>query len=96
MAVRGNDPRVAVAGLGIRLGETRVLDGVDLGVSRGELLAVVGPNGAGKSTLLRCIDGLIKPDRGEIRIDGRPLGDYPRRELARAVSFVPPDRGARH
>jgi iron complex transport system ATP-binding protein len=66
-----------------------VLKGIRLEVGRGELLAVVGPNGAGKSTLLRIIDGLLKPERGVVSVDGRPVGDYSRRELARVVSFVP-------
>jgi ABC-type nitrate/sulfonate/bicarbonate transport system ATPase subunit len=50
-----------------------VLAGVSLAVHRGEFVAVVGPSGSGKSTLLDIIAGLVTPDRGEIRIDGRPV-----------------------
>jgi iron complex transport system ATP-binding protein len=82
-----------VAGLGVRLGEVEVLHEVDFAVTRGALHAVVGPNGAGKSTLLRCLDGLLEPDRGVVSVDGRPLGDFSRRELARVVSFVPQMEG---
>ena len=82
-------PRIEVRGLRVRLGDADVLDGVDLTVSRGELLAIVGPNGAGKSTLLRSIDGLQSPDAGTIAIDGRSVDNQRRRDLARVVSFVP-------
>jgi heme exporter protein A len=46
---------------------------LDLSLNPGEALAVIGPNGAGKSTLLRLLAGLLRPDQGEIRVEGRPL-----------------------
>jgi NitT/TauT family transport system ATP-binding protein len=49
------------------------LDGVDLVVEPGQLVALIGPNGSGKSTLLRVIAGLLSPDRGEATLDGRPV-----------------------
>jgi NitT/TauT family transport system ATP-binding protein len=55
------------------------LDGVDLVVEPGQLVALIGPNGSGKSTLLRVIAGLLAPDRGEATLDGRPIeGPDPR------------------
>ncbi len=51
----------------------RALDGIDLDVDAGELVAVVGPSGSGKSTLLRCIAGLESLDEGNIEIDGRDV-----------------------
>ncbi len=89
MALTGAPPRLAARGLRVRLDETDVLNGVDLEVGAGELLAVIGPNGAGKSTLLRSLDGLQPADGGVVEIDGRPVGGYRRRDLARIVSFVP-------
>jgi phospholipid/cholesterol/gamma-HCH transport system ATP-binding protein len=50
-----------------------VLRGIDLSVLRGEILTIMGGSGSGKSVLLRLIAGLIKPDRGEIRIDGTDI-----------------------
>ncbi|HYM18896.1 MAG TPA: ABC transporter ATP-binding protein [Micropepsaceae bacterium] len=48
-----------------------VLNGIDLNVFEGELVAIVGPSGCGKSTFLNAVDGLAKPDAGEIRVDGK-------------------------
>ena len=60
--------------------EICALHGLDLAVRRGRKLAVLGANGAGKSTLFLHLNGTLRPERGEIRIDGRPAG-YHRREL---------------
>jgi heme exporter protein A len=54
-------------------GRIRILQNLDLSLSPGEALAVIGPNGAGKSTLLRLLAGLLRPDQGEIRVEGRSL-----------------------
>jgi ABC-type polar amino acid transport system ATPase subunit len=55
-------------------GSTEVLKGIDLTVHRGEVVTVIGPSGSGKSTLLSCINFLEPFDRGEITIDGQPIG----------------------
>ncbi|TNE58584.1 MAG: ABC transporter ATP-binding protein [Bacteroidetes bacterium] len=54
-------------------GDFKALDGLDLQVRRGEIFGFLGCNGAGKSTTIRCMLGLIKPDAGEIRFDGKPV-----------------------
>jgi len=82
-------PRIQVERLRVKLDEVAVLDGVDLTVDSGRMLAIIGPNGAGKSTLLRSIDGLLPTSGGSIRIDGKPLASYRSRELAKVISFVP-------
>ena len=66
-----------------------VLDGVDFHVNRGEFTGLIGPNGAGKSTILKLLVGLLKPQSGEIKLDGKPVGEYPARELAKRVSYLP-------
>ena len=53
--------------------ERRILHDVDLQVKTGETLVVIGPSGAGKSTLLRLMIGLLKPDSGEIWVDGQEI-----------------------
>jgi iron complex transport system ATP-binding protein len=66
-----------------------LLDRVSMAIEPGGWTAVVGPNGAGKTTLLRCMDGLVRPTGGSVALDGRDVRRYPRRELARRVSYVP-------
>ncbi|NIA31015.1 MAG: ATP-binding cassette domain-containing protein [Actinobacteria bacterium] len=50
--------------------QVRALDDFSVEIKRGELFGLIGPNGAGKSTLMKCLIGLLKPDKGEILIDG--------------------------
>jgi putative ABC transport system ATP-binding protein len=54
-------------------GLTPALQGADLAVRRGEILAIMGPSGSGKSTLLHCLAGIFKPDSGEVWFDGERL-----------------------
>lgn len=55
----------------------------------GAMLGIVGPNGSGKSTLLRLMAGIIQPTGGRVEVSGRDISNYPRRELARKVAFLP-------
>jgi iron complex transport system ATP-binding protein len=79
---------ISATGVSVTLGDTRVLDGVDVEVADGEWLSIVGPNGAGKTTLLRWLAGLARGS-GELWLDGRPAGSLRRRERARLVALVP-------
>ncbi|OCC02880.1 sugar ABC transporter ATP-binding protein [Labrys sp. WJW] len=56
-----------------RYGHVTALDGVDFELRRGEILAVVGDNGAGKSSLIKALTGALRPDSGEILLDGQPV-----------------------
>ncbi len=77
----------------------RVLDGLDVDLTSGELVAVLGPNGAGKSTLVRVLAGLLTPSAGRVELvghaavdahgAGRDTAALPPRERARAVALVP-------
>jgi len=63
--------------------------GLDVALATGEVLALLGPNGGGKTTLLKTLLGLLKPKAGEIRLDGRPLGEFSIRARARVIAYVP-------
>ena len=64
---------VALAGIDKAFGATQAVQGVNLTIQPGEFMVLLGPTGAGKTTLLRLIAGLERPDRGEIRFDGKPV-----------------------
>ncbi|HSR25201.1 MAG TPA: ABC transporter ATP-binding protein [Candidatus Eisenbacteria bacterium] len=66
---------VEVEGVVKRFGTLRALDGIDLRVRRGEVYGLLGPNGSGKTTLIRCLVGLVRPDRGTVRVLGRRIPD---------------------
>ncbi len=59
-----------------------------LDVQRGETLAVVGPNGAGKTTLLLTLAHLLRPARGEVKYDGKPIHEWEELEYRRKIAFV--------
>jgi ABC-type multidrug transport system ATPase subunit len=70
------DTQLIVSGVGKNYRHTTVLEGVDLTVHRGEVVALTGENGAGKSTLLKICAGLVRQDAGEVLLGGR-LGYCP-------------------
>jgi polar amino acid transport system ATP-binding protein len=65
---------LSVAGLSKSFGSLQVLSDINFSVTRGETVCLLGPSGSGKSTLLRCINWLERPDRGQILLDGEPVG----------------------
>lgn len=73
MDVSSPDLLLQVEGVHKRFGETVVLAGVDLEVSRGSVVTVLGRSGTGKSVFLKCLADVIQPDAGSIRFDGQPL-----------------------
>ncbi|TPN40801.1 MULTISPECIES: methionine ABC transporter ATP-binding protein [unclassified Mesorhizobium] len=64
-----------------RFGATAALDGISLTVRKGEILGIIGRSGAGKSTLIRCLNGLERPDSGQVFIEGREISRLGERDL---------------
>ena len=82
-------PVLKMQGISKRFAGVRALQGVDLEVGRGEIVALIGENGAGKSTLMKILGGVHQPDEGEIRVGGRPavIGGV-KDAIAAGVSFI--------
>lgn len=80
---------IEVQNLTFSYGKQPALREVSFSVQKGTLTAVLGANGAGKSTLFRCLLGLLTPQAGEIRLSGRPLSAYSRREAAGKLAYIP-------
>ena len=75
-------------GLVKRYGNLVAVDGVSFAVAPGEMVGLLGPNGAGKTTTVAMVAGLVRPDAGEVRVEGRPLtGDAD--PLKRRLGLVP-------
>jgi signal transduction histidine kinase/ABC-type multidrug transport system ATPase subunit len=81
-------PLLTVSGLGVSFGPVRALDGVDLSVQPGELIALAGENGAGKTTLVRCIAGDIAPASGEIFLAGKKVAADPVAAARQGIAVV--------
>ncbi|MGM0431404.1 MAG: ABC transporter ATP-binding protein [Spirochaetota bacterium] len=66
-----------------------ILKQVSLSLDTPGITAVLGPNGAGKTTLLRCLTGMLKPNSGQVLLNGRRIHTYHARETARYIAYVP-------
>ncbi|MBR3637777.1 MAG: amino acid ABC transporter ATP-binding protein [Lachnospiraceae bacterium] len=62
---------IEIRGLKKRFGNNVVLDGIDLDINKGDVVAIIGPSGTGKSTLLRSLNLLEKPESGHVKVDGK-------------------------
>jgi len=82
---------IELQNLSLRLGGKPIFQDFNLGVAEGEKILVKGPSGAGKSTLLRLILGFVRPDGGEVRIDGEVLNHENVWPLRRRMAFVSQD-----
>ncbi|CAM3393852.1 MULTISPECIES: ABC transporter ATP-binding protein [Saccharibacillus] len=82
-------PAIELRGAACAYGECEAVRPLDWTVRRGEWWAVLGPNGSGKTSLLGLVSGAERPSAGEVRLDGRPLAAYSRREQARRLAVLP-------
>jgi len=85
------DRMITLDGIDFRYRDAQpwVLKDLSLQVPQGKITAVLGPNGTGKTTLLLIILGLLHPDRGIVRLQGRTPRAYSRRELSQLIGLVP-------
>ncbi|MEI5100632.1 ABC transporter ATP-binding protein [Streptomyces sp. PmtG] len=83
--------RLTAREITLRYGDRVVSTRLSLDVPDGAFTAIVGPNACGKSTLLRALVRLLRPDTGQVELDGRAVGRYATKALARELGFLPQD-----
>jgi polar amino acid transport system ATP-binding protein len=79
---------IEVSDVSKKFGEHEVLRGITFRIEKGEVVCLIGPSGSGKSTVLRCINGLERPDRGTLLVDGIAVGDTTLRQTRNKVAMV--------
>jgi ABC-type cobalamin/Fe3+-siderophores transport system ATPase subunit len=83
---------LTIRSLSVNYGLKPALADIDLGVKRGEILALIGPNGAGKTTLFRAVSGVLRPKSGAVYVEGQDLNSLSIIQRARAMAVVPQAR----
>ncbi|GCD96856.1 ABC transporter [Embleya hyalina] len=81
--------RLRASNLELAYGDRTVVRDLDLDIPEGSVTAIIGPNGCGKSTLLRAFGRLLRPRKGTVLLDGRPIHAIARRQVAELVGFLP-------
>ena len=87
MPTSAREPLLEIRGLAAGYGKISVLNGVDLTIGAGEVVALLGPNGAGKSTLLKAVSGLL-PKTGSVRFAGQDLSKAGPREAVQDIDLA--------
>ena len=82
------EPAIRVEGVRFSYSSSRVLDGIDLMIGRGDFVALLGRNGSGKTTLAKHVNGILTPDEGQVWIGGMPVSGMSAGDLARSIGYV--------
>jgi ATP-binding cassette subfamily C protein len=83
------EQQIELRGVRMRYGERTLFDGLDLVFPAGRIIALTGPSGSGKTTIADLVVGLLRPESGEVRIDGKPLDELDMRAWRRRIGYVP-------
>jgi len=79
--IESEPPVIRIRDLVFRRGRRIILDGINMDIRRGSIVAFMGPSGAGKTTILRLISGQLRPDEGTVEVNGQLISSMPDREL---------------
>lgn len=66
-----------------------IFEDISFNIDKGDVLSILGPNGTGKTTLLKCLNGINKPDKGEILIKGKNIQNMDFKEISRNIGYIP-------
>lgn len=80
---------IDIKNLSYSYGNDPVLKDISFSIQKGDFFIIIGPNGSGKTTLMKIISGIIKPQRGQLKILGCSIRSYNRKILAKNIAFVP-------
>lgn len=84
-----NRKGIKIENLSYEINESSILNDISLEIPSGSMFGIIGANGAGKTTLIKNILGILKPNSGNINIEGKSIYDFSSRELYRKIAFVP-------
>ncbi|WP_027623791.1 ABC transporter ATP-binding protein [Clostridium lundense] len=82
---------ISIKNLYFNYGSRQVIKGITADINQGELYALFGPNGSGKTTLLKCITGLLKYKKGNIKVMDKEIKELSPKQLSKYISYVPQD-----
>ena len=85
----GLDSAIQLSGVSFAYDERAILHDLSLEIPAGSLTTIIGPSGSGKTTLVDLIIGLLRPQRGEVRVDGIPMSELDIRNWRRKIGYVP-------
>lgn len=80
---------IEISSLKFCYGKSTVLDDINIKINRGSFVSIIGPNGSGKTTLLKNISGVLYPCFGSIKLFGKDIKSYRKKELAKYMAYVP-------
>lgn len=86
--------RLEANSINLSYGNTTIINDLDIKIPKGEVTILIGANGSGKSTLLRALARLMKPDNGQIILDGENIFNLPTKEVAKNLSILPQNPNA--
>ena len=85
--------KLDIKGICFSYGSRPALKDVTMNMEKGGMVSIIGPNGSGKTTLLKCIDKMLKPERGSILIEDKDVAKMGTMEMARLLGYVPQSAG---
>lgn len=86
-------PVYSIRDVSVSIAKNEILHSVSMTIESGSCTTIIGPNGAGKTTLLKCLNRILRPESGDIELNGQSLRRRPQREIARDVAYVPQASG---